>query len=246
VSAEPAAGRGAGGLGASARLVGTLVVAGLLSGLAIVSTYRITLPTIQANQAAELERAVFEVLPGARRMTRLVWAENRLAPAATGAGSAEDSIFAGYAADGGLVGYAVPAAGAGFQDTIKLIYGLDPTGVKIIGMKVLESRETPGLGDRIAKDEKFHAEFTDLAVEPTIHLVKGHGEAANDVDAITGATISSRAVVKILNTADALWRPRLPAPGTAPPGAEQSPKAAVPADVERGGPVPAVPAGGHP
>ncbi|HLE85142.1 MAG TPA: hypothetical protein VJG13_12450, partial [Thermoanaerobaculia bacterium] len=55
------------------RLVLTLTVAGLLSGLTIVSAYRLTLPRIQANQAEALRRAVFEVLPGAERMERLVW-----------------------------------------------------------------------------------------------------------------------------------------------------------------------------
>lgn len=236
---EPAVTPGGGGLGESLRLVGTLVVAGLVSGLAIVSAYKLTLPKIQANQAAALQRAVFQVLPGAERMERLVWSENRLAPAASGAGAAEDSIFAGYGADGRLIGYAVPAAGPGFQDTIKLIYGLEPGGTKLLGMVVLESRETPGLGDRIYKDPKFVGEFSGLAVEPEIHLVKGHGEAANDVDAITGATISSKAVVRILNQANVLWRPRLPAGGAAPPSAPgQSPRTKVPADVERGGPVP--------
>jgi len=236
---EPA-GTPGGARGESLRLVGTLVVAGLVSGLAIVSAYKLTLPKIQANQAAALQRAVFEVLPGAERMERLVWSGDRLEAARTGAGAAEDSIFAGYAADGSLVGYAVPAAGPGFQDTIKLIYGLEPGGTKVVGMVVLESRETPGLGDRIYKDPKFVGEFRDLAVEPDVHLVKGHGEAPNDVDAITGATISSRAVVKILNQANETWRPRLPASGAAPPAAPgQAPRATVPPDVERGGPVPA-------
>jgi Na+-translocating ferredoxin:NAD+ oxidoreductase RnfG subunit len=63
------------------------------------------------------------------------------------------------------------------------------------------SRETPGLGDKIYKDPKFVAEFHGLAVEPAIKLIKGHGEAANEVDAITGATISSKAVVRIVNQA---------------------------------------------
>lgn len=226
------------------RLAATLAIAGLLSGLAIVGTYRLTLPRIQANQAEALRRAVFEVLPGSERMERLVWRDGQLA-AADAAGASADSIFAGYGADGALVGYAVPAAGAGFQDTIKLLYGLDPAGARVIGLAILESRETPGLGDKIFKDVDFVAEFRDLATEPEIALVKGHGEAPHEVDAITGATISSAAVVRILNAGNRIWRPRLPAPEQAPaPGAAQAPAIAVPRDVERGGPVPAVPAEG--
>jgi len=223
-----------GGRGEALRLVATLAVAGLVSGVAIVSAYRLTRPRIEANEAAALQRAVFQVLPGAVKMERLVWNGKTLV-AATGNGGFESSIFTGWGADGALVGYAIPAAGAGFQDTIKLLYGLDPAGERMLGMTVLESRETPGLGDRIYKDAQFVAEFRDLVVTPVIELVKGHGDKPNDVDAITGSTISSRAVVKILNDACAVWRPRLPKPG------ERVPRSAgpeVPRGVERGGPVP--------
>lgn len=218
------------------RLIVTLAITGLLSGLAIVSLYHLTLPRIQANQRAALERAVFEVLPGTQRVERLSWDGKRLAPGVAGEGALEDSIFAGYDAKEALVGYAVPAAGAGFQDTLKLIYGLDPSGAQVLGMTVLESRETPGLGDKIYKDPNFIAEFRALAVEPVIELIKGHGEKANQVDAITGATISSRAVVRIINKANSIWRPRLPAPGELPPAAKGG--TIVPPDAERGGPVP--------
>lgn len=222
----------------SVRLVATLTVAGLVSGVAIVFAFRATAPRIRANQAAALERAVLEVLPGAERMERRVWDGQQLAPGVEGQGELDSSIFLGYAGGDRLVGYAVPAAGAGFQDTIKLIYGLDAAGAHVIGLYVLESRETPGLGDRIFKDEKFVAEFHGLAVEPVIELVKGHGAEPNEVDAITGATISSRAVVKILNGGNALWRPRLPAPGAAPAAATEPDRGALPPDVDRGGPVP--------
>jgi len=228
--------------GEAQRLVATLTVAGLFSGLSIVGAYRTTLPRIQANQRAALERAVLEVLPGTLRFERLSWDGARLAAGAAGQGTLQESIFAGYGAGDTLVGYAVPASGAGFQDTIKLIYGLDPSGQRVLGMTVLESRETPGLGDKIYKDPKFVGEFRELVVEPVIELIKGHGNAANQVDAITGATISSRAVVKILNQANAVWRPRLAAAARAPNDAtrEAGPpgNALVPPDAERGGPVP--------
>jgi len=223
-----------------ARVVATLAVAGLISGLAIVLGYQLTLPRIRQNQAAALERAVFKVLPGATRMERLSWDGGRLQAAAAGKGELSDSIFSGFGPEGSLVGFAVPAAGAGFQDTIRVIYGLDPPGAKVLGMEVLESRETPGLGDRIYKDKKFVAEFHDLVVEPVIRLIKGHGTEPNEVDAITGATISSAAIVRILNTANEVWRPRLPKAGEAVPAAAAgaAPASEVPPDVNRGGPVP--------
>ena len=193
------------------RLIATLTLAGALSGLAVVGAYRLTLPAITANQAAALERAVFEVLPGATKMEAVAWRDGALVP---DAGDGAPVAYAGRAADGRLVGYAIPAAGAGFADTIKVLYGVDPARRRVVGMAVLESRETPGLGDKIYKDADFVAEFTDLAVDPEIELIKGHGEAPQQVDAITGATISSRAVVRILNTANGEWLERLTPPAT--------------------------------
>ncbi len=198
-----------------ARLVLALGVAGLASGLALAGAYQATLPAIRANQAAALERAVFEVLPGAERMERLEWRGGALAAAEDGAGGAAagaaPAVYAGYGAGGERVGYAVPGEGAGFQDTIRLLFGYAPERRRIVGLAILESRETPGLGDRIYKDAHFVAEFSDLAVEPRVELVKGSGEAPNQVDAITGATISSRAVVDIVNAAGGEWWERLAA-----------------------------------
>lgn len=216
------------------RLVVTLGVAGLLSGLAIVGAHRVTLPVIQANQAEALRRAVFEVVPGAERLERLVVRDGALAPAGDAAAD-EPSVYAGYTADGDFRGYAVPSAGPGFQDTIRLLYGYDPERDRVVGMEVLESRETPGLGDRIYKDEEFVAQFRDLAVEPEVELVKEAPTAPNQVDAITGATISSAAVVKIVNAGNERWLERLESSPVPPvPG----PEAPEPALGEEGGPIP--------
>lgn len=227
-------------LGETPRLVLTLSTAGLLSGLAIVSAYRLTLPRIRANQAAALEAAVFAVVPGSARIQRLVWREGALVGAAGDgeAGGGEESIYGGYDDAGAFVGYAIPGAGAGFQDTIKLLFGFDPERRRIVGMEILESRETPGLGDRIFKDPEFVAEFRDLAVEPPIELVKGEGAEAHQVDAITGATISATAVVRIVREGNEAWLDRLPAPGAAPPLVEAGAAATVPPGGDRGGPIP--------
>jgi len=211
-------GKQGGGLFETLRLVFTLTLAGLLSGLLIVSAYELTLPRIEANQAAALRKAVFEVLPGTKQMQQLIWRDGHLVVAGPSQKAPQpgSSVYGGYDQAGKFVGYAIPAAGPGFQDTIQLIFGFNPARRRIVGMEVLESRETPGLGSRIADDPGFHSQFKDLAVEPKVVLVKGHGDKANDVDAITGATISSTAVVKIINKADATWLPKLPKAGQAP------------------------------
>ena len=122
----------------------------------------------------------------------------------------QEAVFGGYDEDGKLVGYAIPGAGPGFQDIVSLLFGYLPDVRKVVGMEILESRETPGLGDKIYKDLEFVANFHDLAIDPEIVAVKkGRKAAPNEVDAITGATISSKAVVRIINESKRVWASRL-------------------------------------
>jgi len=178
------------------RLVLSLAVTGLLSGLVLVGVFLLTAPRIERNKAEALNAAIFRVLPGTTEVT-----------------SQEldgESVFIGRGEDGNVIGFAIPASGAGFQDTIRLIYGYDPRKQVIIGMEVLDSRETPGLGDKIITDADFLANFEALAPEPEIVAVKkGQKTQANEVDSITGATISSEAIVAILNQSSQRWLPLL-------------------------------------
>lgn len=196
----------------SLRLVATLALTGLISGLVLVGVFLLTQPRILRNQAEALYAAVYRVLPGTTEIRTFVVREGRLVTYESPDGNLPDeqAVYAGYREDGSPVGYAVPAEGAGFQDTIKLIYGYDPSRRVIVGMQVLDSRETPGLGDKIITDDAFLANFEALAIEPSIVAVK-HGKKVNpnEVDSITGATISSEAVVKILNESSKQWAPLL-------------------------------------
>jgi electron transport complex protein RnfG len=201
----------------SLRLVMTLAIAGLVSGVAIIGIYETTLPTITANKARELREAVFKVLPGVTRMQALVYRDGRIMVVPEPQKD-EPVVYGGYDEQGEFVGYAMPGAGPGFQDTIALLYGYLPRDKKVVGMEILESRETPGLGDKIYKDADFVAEFSALSVEPEIVAVKkGTATLDNHVDAITGATISAKAVVRIINETHVAWAEQLPAPGTEPP-----------------------------
>lgn len=205
----------------SGRLIATLGVGGLISGLLIVAAFEVTLPTIKEYQARMLREAVFRVLPGVERMRALVDGEAGLVAAGSDGDNA--ALFAGYDAADHLIGYAIPGDGPGFQDTIRLLYGYVPQSRRVVGMEVLDSRETPGLGDKIYKDADFVGNFRSLAVDPEIVAVKkGTKSAENQVDAITGATISSKAVVRIINETHRQWAPRLPAePDEPEPGGTQ-------------------------
>ena len=202
-------------------MMATLGIAGMCSGLALVGIFLLTLPRIERNRAEALEAAIFEVLRGASARVAFVLREGVLARFESPSGSLpkEEAVYAGYDDAGQLVGFAIPAEGPGFQDTIKLIYGYDPARGRVVGMQVLESRETPGLGDKIMKDDAFLDSFRDLAISPDVVAVKKGRTQDNEVDAISGATISSVAVVRIINEANARWIERLPEPGPAPGGA---------------------------
>jgi len=200
----------------SLRLVLTLAIAGLVSGIAIIGIYESTLPTITANKARELREAVFKVLPGVSQMQALVYRDSELV-VVEAPDKDEPVIYGGYDEQGDFAGYAMPAAGPGFQDTIAILYGYKPAEKIVVGMEVLESRETPGLGDKIYKDAEWVGGFSALSVEPEIFAVKkGTKSQTNEIDAITGATISSKAVVRIINETHAAWSAQLPAPGTEP------------------------------
>ncbi len=202
----------------STRLVATLTVAGLLAGLLLATTYAVTLPAIEANAAAALRRAVFQVVPGTTAMQELVLDGDHFVVATGTEAKGAIVVYAAYGDGGRFLGYAIPGQGPGFQDTIKLLFGYDPARELVVGMQVLDSRETPGLGDKIFKDPAFAGEFSALAVRPEVVVVKhGTGALPHEVDGITGATISSKAVVRIVNERCQGLLAKLPPASAAPP-----------------------------
>lgn len=183
------------------RLILTLTVAGALAGLAIVFVHQWSEPRIQAHRAAALREAIQEVLGGPTSYRTLWVANGRLSETLPpGADSTEtDRVYVGEDAEGQPLGMAIEGEQPGYQDVVGLIFGFDATRGEVIGMKVLESKETPGLGDKIEKDSSFLAAFR--GVEAPLLGVKagaGRGEAG-EVDMISGATISSRTVIEIIN-----------------------------------------------
>jgi electron transport complex protein RnfG len=197
----------------SSRLIGTLGLLSVVAGVLIVLVYGWAQPQIAAHQAAELRQAIEEVLGEPPRFeTR--WVEGgRLLdslPAGVDSSSA-NPVYAGYDASGRLVGYAIPGEKPGYQDVVKLIFGYDPTSGKVLGMKVLESKETPGLGAKITSDSAFIHGF-DGVLSP-LNGVKHPAEGPHDVQMITGATISSTTVIKIINQSLAVVGPALGGPG---------------------------------
>lgn len=190
----------------SLRMVQVLGGIAMLSGFLVVLTYQLTLPRIQLNKQRAIERAVFQVVPGAVERRDFLVDENGVRPASAGGNGTR--VYAAYDAEGKLKGIAAEAAARGYQDVVRLLYGYSPACDCITGFAVLQSTETPGLGDKITKDTKFLANFPlDARVSAdarslanAIVTVK-HGKKTDpwQIDAISGATITSVAVGKALN-----------------------------------------------
>jgi Na+-translocating ferredoxin:NAD+ oxidoreductase subunit G len=191
----------------SSRLLATLGGAGAVAGLLIVLVYDVTLPTVQANRAARLETAIRQVLPGTTNYDTLFLVGGALTPTLPAGADARkiEKVYAGRDTGGALVGYAIPASDPGFQDAIDVIFGYDPARPGTLGLAVLGSRETPGLGDKIEAPE-WLAQFED-ARTPLAPVKAGTSTRPEDVDMITGATISSRTVINAINKAVARWSP---------------------------------------
>lgn len=185
----------------SARLVATLAVAGAVAGFFIVLVHEWSQPRIQEYQARVLQEAVVEVLGGPTSTSTFFLVDGVFTdrPAISVDTASVDRVYVGYDATGSPLGVALAAGEPGFQDVIRLIFGYDPGAGRVLGMKVLESKETPGLGDKIEKDSSFVAEFRS-ALAPLVGVKPGAGAGSDgEIDMITGATISSRAVIDIIN-----------------------------------------------
>ncbi|MCG5501156.1 FMN-binding protein [Ectothiorhodospira lacustris] len=202
----------------SFRLVGTLGLIALFSGLLVVSVFEFTKPYIEENQRRALEAAVFQVVPGAVSRQDYVLTAEGLFPAAE-APAPGQRVFAAYDAEGSLRGIALQASARGYADVIRVLYGYDPSCECIIGMTVLETRETPGLGDKIETDARFVANFErlDARLNPTgtglanaiVTVKQGHKEQPWEIDGITGATISANAIGRMLSDSADTVLPRL-------------------------------------
>lgn len=195
------------------RLIATLALAGALAGLMIVTVFEWAQPKILDHQATVLATAVDEVLAGPERVERFfVQPDGLLSEPTAGMDTLRTQrVFLGYDRNGQTIGFAIVGAKAGFQDVIQVIFGYDPTTDQVLGMRVLESKETPGLGDKIFKDLRFVGGFEGV-LAPIRPVGEGAGTGAPDeAELITGATISARAVVDIINERVAALDDRLTA-----------------------------------
>jgi len=96
-------------------------------------------------------------------------------------------------------GWVIRSTGQGYADKIELLVGFDPNMDSITGLYVLEQKETPGLGNKIL-ESSWREQFINTKTGHTLAAVKTGAVKPGEIDAITGATISSRSVCDIVNT----------------------------------------------
>jgi len=196
------------------RLVLTLAVAGSLSAMLLALAYQVTKPRIDENKAKVLRQAVAEVLKDPAAVTSLVVTADGLLPDEQVVYLEEkgvERVYLGFADEARKqpVGFALQGAAYGYgSDPITLVFGYDAATGEILGLKVLGNKETPGIGTKIETQESFAGLFWRSddgerpARQPRLEGMRAEKFKASDphhVDMISGATISSRAVIKAVN-----------------------------------------------
>ena len=172
-----------------------LLVSSFFFGLLLAVTNAAWKPEIQQNEQAEINKTMAFLLPEAKSFEQVAETDIDL-----GAGRKTKSrIFKAMSADGQCVGWEFNAEGAGFADKIGMIIAVDKNFEKITGIDFASINETPGFGDR-AKQPYYRNQFAQAPADE-LKLVKT-GDAAkidSEIVAITGATVTSTAVVNAVN-----------------------------------------------
>ena len=205
-------------------MIRTLGLVSAICGLIIVGAYQSTYDAVAANKRIATERAVFKVIPAAKSIAEYVALPAGGIEQKVGAGDTANApgavkFFAAYDAAGKLAGIAAEGGAKGYADTVRIMFGYSPDCQCVVGIGVVAMRETPGIGDKIITDKEFLANFNALDVKlkgdlsmlaNEVKAVK-HGAKTNpwQIDAIAGATITSRAVGRAINDSAQTLLPRL-------------------------------------
>lgn len=204
----------------TAAMIRTLGLVATICGLIIVGAYQGTFEAVQENKRLALEREVFKVFPAAKSMAAFhALPAGGIARAGGEVPAGAVKFYAAYAADGRLAGIAAEGAAKGYADSVRILFGYVPDCQCVTGFGVVAMRETPGIGDKILTDAEFRANFKALDVKLNAELaalanevkVVKHGTKTNawQIDAISGATITSRAVGRAINDGAQQLLPRL-------------------------------------
>lgn len=116
-------------------------------------------------------------------------------------------VYEGLSDSGEVVGYAIKSVTSGYGGDVQVITGISKEGI-ITGMNVVSHQETPGLGANATGDE-FQSQFSEVPTKKEVVVVKSAPQHDDEIQALTGATITSDTVVKGVNSARELYNSSL-------------------------------------
>ncbi|GAA0179277.1 RnfABCDGE type electron transport complex subunit G [Clostridium sediminicola] len=169
-----------------------------LAGLFLGGVYQITKEPIAKQKIKKNNEAMIAVLPDA---DNFAVKEIELPE-----GTLVTEVNEGKKGDE-VQGYAIKLQNEGYGGTIDLMVGISKDGV-ITGMTILSHTETPGLGANATKDE-FKDQYKGISTEKALEVVKTEASADNQIQALTGATITSNFVTGAVNSAVDLYNNEL-------------------------------------
>ena len=148
----------------------------LLAAVLLLGAYNLTLGLRQENQEKELQAKMSVLLPGSKTFT---------AEEYTGDDQTIAYVYKGE------TGYVIGTATAGYAGTIRMLIGVHNDGY-VTGLQVRQMEETFGLGGEALTDWAFLAQFL---------RTEGDAAVGENIDAITGATVTSKAITRSVNSA---------------------------------------------
>jgi electron transport complex protein RnfG len=183
----------------------------LCFGSALAAVHVVLSPAIEANKINETREKIPGLVMGEEKAMALTQAGQVLQVADLPVKVEKSGRQVSYAVYEALledqrVGWVVKSSGQGYADKIELLVGLDAEAEIISGLFVLDQKETPGLGNKVV-DTEWRGQFIGKPAAGALSVTKSGASSPLEIDAVTGATISSDAVVQIVNTALADVRP---------------------------------------
>ena len=173
-----------------------LIVSSFFFGLLIAVASARWSPLIERNEREKRNSLMQELITDANSFEVAVEAAE--IPVKKGK-PAKTDIYKAVDERGSTVGFAFIAVGSGFADKIKLVIAIDSRCEKLFGFKVLASNETPGFGDKI-KEDYLGNQFKGAPAGELVLVKTGDDKKIDaEIVAISGATVSSEAVVKTFN-----------------------------------------------
>jgi electron transport complex protein RnfG len=182
----------------SLRQAWLVIVLASVYGGALAGVQTALAPRIEENKRQETRDVIPLLVPGAEKAQSTAL----LVEATDGR---MERVYRTADAQGNTNGWVLAAAGQGFADRIEVLIGLNESLTVITGLYVLDQRETPGLGDSIREPE-FQDRFRGSPTEPPLAVVKSDVHSPHEIEALSGATVSSWSVCEIVNQAIARLR----------------------------------------